>query len=141
MPIQVPSIGDITSKWARRASGASQDLITGINRAANRWQSATESAADRWFQGVTEANARDGFSVGVRDAGNEKWLRKSRALAPQRYGAGVAAAAQDYSSGFAPFLQVIAGLDLPERGVRGSESNFDRSARVGRALHAARVGT
>ncbi len=141
MPIQVPTLGDIASKWTRRAGAASQDLLLGINRAATRWAPAAEASAVRWFEGVTQANARDGFASGVREAGNEKWLRKSRALAPQRYGAGVAAASQDYSSGFGPFLQVIAALDLPERGIRGSEGNFDRSARVGRALHAARVGT
>lgn len=141
MPIAVPTLGDVAAKWSRRAAAASQDLITGINRAATRWAPAAEAASERWFQGVSEANARDGFASGVREAGNEKWLRKSRALGPQRYGPGVAAAQGDYSSGFGPFLQVIAGLDLPERGVRGSEGNFDRSARVGRALHAARVGT
>ncbi len=140
MPIQVPSITDVQAKWTRRASAASQDLIAGINRAASRWAPATEAAAARWFQGVTEANTGDRFASGVRDAGNEKWLRKSRTLAPQRYGSGVAASGQDYASGFGPFLAVIGGLDLPERGVRGSEGNFDRSARVGRALHAARVG-
>jgi len=140
MPIPVPSIGDVTSKWQRRAGQASQDLLTGINRAATRWAPAAEASAARWFEGVTQANARDGFAAGVRMAGNEKWIRKSRALAPQRYGSGVAAAATDYQSGFSPFLAVIAGLDLPERGVRGSEGNFDRSARVGRALHQARVG-
>ncbi len=141
MPIRVPSIGDVSAKWQRRASAASQDLIAGINRAATAWAPATEAAAGRWFEGVTQANGRDAFAEGVRSAGNEKWLRKSRALASQRYGAGVVAGAGDYSSGFAPFLQVIAALDLPERGVRGSETNFDRSARVGRALNAARLGT
>jgi len=141
MPIRVPSIADVSSKWQRRASAASQDLIAGINRAATAWAPAAEAAASRWFEGVTQANGRDGFAEGVRRAGNEKWLRKSRALASQRYGAGVVAGSQDYTSGFGPFLQIIAGLDLPERGVRGSESNFDRSARVGRALNAARLGT
>lgn len=141
MPIRVPSIGDVSAKWQRRASAASQDLIAGINRAATAWAPATEAAASRWFEGVTQANGRGAFAEGVRRAGNEKWLRKSRALAGQRYGAGVVAGAPDYSSSFAPFLQVIAGLDLPERGVRGSEGNFDRSARVGRALNAARLGT
>ena len=141
MAIPVPSLGDVTSKWQRRAAAASQDLLTGINRAATRWAPAAEAAAARWFDGVTQANARDGFASGVRAAGNEKWLRKSRALGPQRYGPGVAAGQADFSSGFGPFLQVIAALELPERGVRGSEGNFERSARVGRALHAARVGT
>lgn len=139
MPINVPPIGEVAAKWQRRASQASGDLINGIQRAASRWAPATEAASDRWFQGVTEANTRGAFSSGVREAGNEKWLRKSRALAPARYGAGVAAGQQDYSSRFQPFLNVISAIDLPERGVRGSEANFDRSARVGRALHAART--
>lgn len=141
MPIPVPSITEVSSKWQRRASAASQDLLIGINRAASRWQSATEAAASRWFDGVNQANGRDAFASGVRRAGNEKWLRKSRALAGQRYGSGVTAGAPDYTAAFGPFLQVIAALDLPERGVRGSEGNFERSARVGRALNAARLGT
>lgn len=141
MPIAVPTIGEVASKWQRRASAASQDLLTGINRAATRWQAATEQASARWFDGVNQANGRDAFASGVRRAGNEKWLRKSRALASQRYGSGVTAGAPDYASAFAPFLAVIAGLDLPEKGVRGSEGNFERSARVGRALNAARLGT
>lgn len=139
MAIEVPSISEVAAKWQRRASAAGQDLVTGVNRAASRWAPATEAAADRWFQGVTEANGRGAFTSGVSAAGNEKWLRKTRALAPQRFGSGVTAGLQDYSSSFAPFLQVISAVDLPERGVRGSEGNFDRSARVGRALHAARV--
>lgn len=140
MAIAVPSIGEVAAKWQRRAQGAASDLVAGINRAAARWAPAAEAAAELWQQAVTEAAGRGAFAAGVRDAGNEKWLRKSRALAGQRYGSGVTAAVQDFTSGFGPSLQVIAQQDLPARGVRGSEGNFERSRIVGRALNAARTG-
>jgi len=56
-----------------------------------------------------------------------------------RYSPGVAAAEEDFARGFADFQAVLDGLEIPDRGPRGSAANYAIVQKVGDALHKKRL--
>jgi len=140
MPIKTKNLSDIAEKFVRKAQGAAQDYKAGVTSPSKDWQTETSAAAASYAAGVTAAIGRGAFESGVSAAGTQKWQRNAIAKGSVRYGPGVAAAKDDYSRGFAPFLSIIQGLSLSPRGPKGDPSNYARSAEVGQALHAAKVG-
>ena len=135
----IKNISEIADKWARVTPGRSRDYADGINNPRRSWATATAAAKDAWKQGIDEAAARGAFEDGVNDAGDSKWKRKASTLGVNRFGEGVRAAKGDYQSGFAPFVQVIQGVDLPPRGAKGDPRNYERSKLIGEALHEAKI--
>ncbi|GAH63996.1 unnamed protein product, partial [marine sediment metagenome] len=55
------------------------------------------------------------------------------------YGPGVAAATEDMAKGIADYVGVLDGMEIPDRGPRGSPANYAISQKVGSALHAKRL--
>lgn len=138
MPIDVPPLAAVADKWVRNAGAASQSYRDGVQRATS-WATPTAAAQDAWQQGVQQAISRNAFSAGVNAAGDARWRNRAIAVGAVRFGPGVAAAKQEYSEGFAPFLQIIAAIDLPPRGPRGSAQNLLRVETVANELHQARL--
>jgi hypothetical protein len=127
------------AKWIRRAGSAGQEYREGVEASKANWAESTKAAASSYASGVQEAIAGGRFAKGVDGAGNAKWQRGAVEKGTVRFGPGVAAAEADYSKGFEPYRQALAGLDLPQKGPRGAEGNFARSQAVGRALNSLRV--
>ncbi len=140
MPIKTKALSDIAEKFVRKAQAASQDYKSGVTNPSKDWATETGNAAASYVAGVTAAIGRNAFSTGVANAGTPKWQRNAVSKGSVRYGPGVAAAKDEYSRGFAPFLSVIQGLNLPARGPKGDPGNFARSQAVGEALHSAKIG-
>ena len=69
-------------------------------------------------------------------AEESRWCRRAEI----RAGGGEKAAKADYEQGFAPFAQVIQGVNLPPRGARGDPRNYENVRLIGEALHAAKTG-
>ena len=139
MAIRVKPIDVVSKKWVERASIASEDYKTGIELSGDAWQKNTEAAFERWAAGVQEAIRDKRFLGGVRAAGNEKWRRNAVELGPRRYAEGVRAAVDEYRSKMDEVLRVIASIDLPPKGPRGDDRNWERSKIVGKTLHAWKV--
>lgn len=130
----------ISDKWSRRTAGATQDYAAGVRAPKNDWQQKTLEAAEAQAAGVQAALANDSFSKGVAKAGSAKWQRKASGVGAQRYGPGAQAAKSDYEQGFAPYAQVIQGVNLPPKGARGDPRNYQNVQLIGDALHKARLG-
>lgn len=137
--IIVPAMDKVAAKWIRRAGSAGEEYRTGIADSRADWAGATAAAAPSYAAGVQEAIASGRFGKGVAQAGNAKWKRMAEEKGTARFGPGVQAAEQDFTKGFAPFLQAIGAVDLPMPGPRGAEGNFQRSQLVGRALNQLRI--
>jgi len=133
---KVKPIGDVAPKWNRRASSAGPEYEAGITTTPNDWQANAIAAKGAWQQGVTQAAGRDGYAKGVQAAGNAKWQNNAKAKGVPRFGQGVAVGEADYARAFAPFLEAIGRVDLPNRGPRGSEANLNRMQQIPRALAA-----
>jgi hypothetical protein len=135
----IKPLGEIASKYVRRASAAAEDYVGGVQRAGpQKWEAQAVAAQDNWAQGVQEAVARGAFAQGVQGQG-PRWLGKIQAFGRARYPQGVGAAEQDYSRGFQPYHSAIQGLTLPPRGPRGDERNFERVRVIGRTLNQVRT--
>lgn len=136
MPIRLKPTARIVEKYTARAAAAQGDYRDGIANPKRDQAEAAAASADTYAAGVQEAIADNRFQKGVQAAGTAKWARKSADVGAARYPQGVQAAKSDYQAGVEPFLQTIAGLDLPPRAPRGSPQNIERVARVNAALRA-----
>lgn len=141
MPIKTKPISDVAEKYVRKAQAAGQDYASGVRNPRADWQTQTANAAGNYQAGVTAAIGRGAFQAGVAAAGTSKWQSKAISKGVPRYPTGVAAAKDDYTKGFAPFLSIIQNLNLPPRGPKGDPGNYARVAAIGTALHAAKVGS
>lgn len=139
--VAIKQMSVIAQKFVTRAQAAQSDYQQGIaGTPPGVWEAATTAASDSFAAGVTAAVARGAFAKGVAGQG-AKWARKATSLGPTRYAAGVAAAGQDYTTGFQKYHDILAGLSLGPKGPRGAPGNYMRSTSTGTALHTARVGS
>ncbi|MCI0557319.1 MAG: hypothetical protein MN733_02410 [Nitrososphaera sp.] len=134
--MEIKPMSLIGKKWNRNAKSAGPSYQEGVRAPRRSWAAATEAADEARKAGLIEADQRDAFRAGVRNAGDQKWKRNAEALGPGRFSQGVANAQPDYESGFAKSHGILSALQLPERGPKGDPSNIDRVAIIAAALHA-----
>ncbi len=139
MPIQIKDVGTLATKFVNRAAGAVADYKAGV-MAPKASQSANAiAAAPLWQQAVSSPAAVARFTSHLRAAGDAAWQAGATGKGADRYPGGIRAAQQKWATNVGPFLAAIASLNLPPKGIRGSDSNIARVAAVASALHALRV--
>lgn len=135
---KIKDLGAIAEKYSRVTPGRTQDYQAGVQQTNPAdFENRAAAGADNWQAGVTQAAAEGRFAAGIRGAG-AKWQRKATQVGVGRFGPGVQAAREDYSSGFEPFHRIIQGLTLDPRGPRGDPRNIQRVNQLAQALNAAR---
>jgi len=139
MAIQIKSMDVITKKFVARGGAAGGDYQTGVQNPRRPWQATTVAAAPTWAAGVSAAVSNQMFTKGVNKAGDAKWAAQSSGKGATRFGPGIQAAGPYYNSGFQPYHDVIAGVNLPPRGVKGDPNNNARVAAVTQALRAKKL--
>ena len=130
----VKPVAMVAEKWARRVGGASQDYVDGARGAGQRWQTAAAASDANWKAGLVQAQTAGRFVKGVNSAGAGAYQAGITEKGAQRYGPGAAASQGKFGAAIGPVLDVIGRTDLPPRGPRGAESNYLRSAAIGKAL-------
>jgi hypothetical protein len=135
----VKPLARVADKWERRAQGAGEDYKYGVENTTKDWGAAAAAAEPNYKQGVTAAANAGRYGAGVKRAGTPRWRTHAVEKGTQRYGPGVSVAKPDYTKNFGPFLEQISRTDLPPRGPRGADQNFNRVAAVGRPLHQLRI--
>jgi hypothetical protein len=138
----VPTVKPISlgaSKWKDRAASASGVYRDGVQQTTKNWQTAASAAEPAYKAGVTAAANAGRYGKGIAKAGNDKWKHNTIAKGPDRFAQGVGIAEPAYSAGAAPFYEAIARTDLPQRGPKGSEQNYQRTAPIGKALHQLKI--
>lgn len=138
--IVVKDLSKLKQKYATRSQGASQDYINGVQTTTKSQSGNAIAAKDRWSQGVQQAAANDLFAKGLSRSGDAKWKNNAASKGGQRYGAGAAAGADNWQSGFQPYADTMNSLSLPPRMPRGDPGNQARATAVQQALHAKRLG-
>jgi len=139
MAIKVKSAAEVAAKWAEQTPGRQAYYEAGVKGAGSDWETNTKAAAGNYQAAVTAGNIGKMFSGGVAKAGAAKYTRKAVDVGVGRFSSGVTAGKVDYQSGIEPMLATIAGITLPARAPRGSESNLARVRAVATALHAKRL--
>lgn len=122
MAINVKSITTVAAKWKTNASGAAAAYAAGAANPKQPWAATTAAAADTWSQAVAAAAANGSFANGVNNAGDAKWANGVTTLGQTRYPQGVNAAQAKYQAGEAPYLTALSQINLPARGVKGSNA-------------------
>jgi len=134
MPIAVANINTLAAKYSTNAQAAIPAYKAGV-QSPRRSQSQTAiAAAPVWAQAVQAAATNGTYAKGLAASGDTKWQNNSLNLGAQRYGPGVANAQSAWAAGETPYLQAIANLTLPPRGVTGSPQNIQRVQAVDTAL-------
>jgi len=139
MAIKVKSATEVAQKWAEVTPGRSAYFESGVKGAGPDWEAQTLAAAANFKAAVSAGNIDKMFTGGVKKAGAAKYTRKSVEVGVGRFSSGVTAGKVDYQSGIEPMLATIAGVNLPARAPRGSESNLARVRVIAVALHAKRL--
>lgn len=136
---KVATIEEITKKWLEITPTRVSYYEAGINTPDEDWATNTIAAMGAYKGAVQAADIGRRFAGGVKKVGTEKWKRKALELGVDRYGPGVLAAGDDYKAGFAPFIEVIEGTDLPDRKPRGDPANIERVKKLADALFKKRL--
>ena len=137
--IKVKSAADIARKWADVTPGKAGYYETEASEAGDTWQKNTLGAEKTFKAALAEAGIEKRFSGGVRRAGADKYQRKVKDVGVSRYGPGVSAALKDMEDGLGPYVTVLDGLTIPDRGPRGSSANYAIVQKVGDPLHKKRL--
>lgn len=139
MAVKVRDLATSSKKFTTNAQGAQQTYAAGVANAGPTWQANTKAAAETWNQGVQQAAAQGRFAAGVNPTSQAKFQTRAAGVGPARYSAGVATAGDAWSNNTKPFLDTIAGLTLPARGVKGSPQNIQRVSMITEALRAKKL--
>jgi len=115
-----------TERFVRRAGQAGPDYEAGVRNPRKNWADAATAAESTYRDAVTAAAQQGRFGRGVRRAGQAKWQRRAVELGTARFPSGVAAAADDWTKGFAPFHQAISAAVLPPRRPTRDPANRQR---------------
>ena len=137
--ISVKSAASIAQKWADVTPGKSGYYEAEAPAAASEWEANTVAAGGTYTAGIAVAGIGKRFIGGVKRAGAAKFARKVKDVGVARYGPGVAAAKADMESGVGDYVSVLEGLEIPDRGPRGSPGNYAIVQKVGEALHKKRL--
>lgn len=139
MAVPIASTSSIAEKFARVTPGRAQDFAEGVANPRRDWEKETRDAEARYETGVTDAIRGKRFGKGVAKAGTAKWQAKTLSVGVTRWPEGVRDAGPAYEEGFAPFRDVIASLNLPQRFARGDKRNIERVAVIADALHKKKI--
>ena len=139
MAIKVKSATEVADKWAQVTPGRQQYYQAGAEGAGQDWETNTGAAKANFQAAVSAGNIGNLFAGGVKRAGAAKYTRKVKEVGAARFASGVTAGKVDYASGIEPMLATLAGLTLPARAPRGSESNLARGRAIAVALNQKRL--
>jgi hypothetical protein len=131
----IKALDRINAKWQRVTAAAGAEYEEGVRNPTADWKAETLKANASYKAGVQKSISLDSFAKGVDAAGTSKWQKNAIEKGPARFAQGVSLAVDAYSTGFAPYRQVISALTLPPRGPKGDASNINRVAVVAKALH------
>lgn len=132
----IKSLDTIATKWSEVTPQRTPQYIAGIEAPRVDWAQATKAATDNWATGVQAAIQAKRFTKGVDRAGTDKWKRGATTKGPGRWAEGVQLGRDDYGTGFAPFREAIANLNLPPRFARRDPRNIERVRAIVAAMQA-----
>lgn len=139
MAVKVKPAADVAKKWLDVTPGRAGYFEAGAVGAGDEWERQALAAQAAFKAAISAANIGAMFAGGVKKAGAAKYNRKVKDVGVARFSQGVQAAGPDYLAGVEPMLATIAGLTLPARAPRGSESNLARVREIAVALNKKRL--
>jgi len=138
MPLKVKDATASAAKFAQNGQNATGAYKAGVMSDTTQ-NAAAIAAVPKWQAAVASPAAAAAMSSGLTRAGQAAWQQGASVKGAQNFGPGIARSQQKWAANTTPYLQIIAGLNLDPRGIRGSASNINRVAQVAAALHQAKL--
>lgn len=135
----IKSLDRIQKKWVDRSATAGETYKDGVLNPRADWKTQTLAAVATHKAAVTESLAKDSFKKAVEKSSTEYQKSMASTKGVERWARGIDLSKDNYAEGFGPYAGVIANTTLPARGAKGSPTNYERSKKMGEALHAAKV--
>lgn len=135
----IKSMDRIQKKWVDRSSTAGETYKDGVLNPRADWKTQTLAAVATHKAAVQESLAKDSFKKAIDRSSTDYQKQMASTKGVERWARGIDLSRDNYSEGFGPYATVIANTKLPDRGAKGSPTNYDRSKKMGEALHAAKV--
>ena len=135
MPIKVKDPTASGAKFVQNASNAVAAYKAGVQAPKQSQSQAAIAAIPNWQQAVASPSAAARMKSGLTAAGDTAWMNGALNLGAARYPQGVQNAQTKWVNNTTPYLQAIAALNLPAKGIRGAAQNYQRVQSVGQALH------
>jgi len=129
----------IAKKWQEVTPQRSNIYKTNVETPLRDWEKETGAAKERRDDGLRAAIADGRIDRGIKKAGLEGWKKPTVTKGPSRWAEGVSVAGPDFQAGFAPYRDVIEKTDVGPRFAKGDPRNWDRSKKIGLALHDKKV--
>lgn len=134
MGIRIRGSAELAQKFKTRAAGAAADYKSGVEGAGQDWEQNAANAEGAYEQGVQESIGKKRFGKGIRKSGGAHYAKRASELGSARFAQGVAAGADRWAQNTAPYLQALAGMQLPPPGPRRSPQNAARANFVAQEL-------
>ena len=135
---KIKSLSRISNKWKTVTPQRQAEYVDGVQNPRSDWKTSTLAATSQYERGVQQSIANKSFDKGVTAAGTSKWQDNALTKGPGRWAEGVGLGQSAYESGFGPYANIIAGLNLPPRGPKGDPANIQRVAMIAKALNDAK---
>ncbi len=132
----IPTAEQVAEKWAKRASAATEDLVSGVK--ASTWKAEAVAGEDNYKTAMNNVVNKQLRKKGIEKVTDQKW-QTGVETNKDRYGTGVTNSQTEMAQGMTPVLNDIKAVmaTLPKKGPKGSAVNFDRSKQLGTKLHEA----
>jgi hypothetical protein len=139
--MRVRDLGQAAQKFSTNGAAGANNYKTGV-QSNQSWAQNTEAAQGTWSAGVQAASSTGRFAKGVAKAGQQKWQSAAANKGQTRFSQSMSDpnTKQNWQTGFAPYAQVLGGITVPPKGVRGAPQNYQIVQQIGDALHKAKVG-
>jgi len=134
----VPTSADIAKKWGDVTPARSTYYEAETPKADALWETNTKGAKGTYKAAVADPKIADRFEGGVKGKAS-KFKRKVVDVGVGRFGPGVSAAIPDMDTGVGPYVSVLAGIEVPDRGPRGADANYEIVKKIGKPLHDKRL--
>jgi len=130
----IPTAQEVAAKWVKRASAATEDLVSGVKAAT--WRTEAIAGEDVYKTAMTEVLNKQLRKKGIEKVSDLKW-QTGVETNKDRYGTGVTNSEAEMAAGMTPVLSDIKSIipTLAKRGAKGAAVNFDRSKTLGTKLH------
>lgn len=135
----IRSLDSIVAKWKRVTPGRAEDYKLGVTNPLKDWEKETLAASDRRDEGMRAAIADGRINRGITNKGFAGWQKPAVQKGPSRWVEGIGLATADYKAGFAKYHDIIANTDPGPRFKKGDPRNWERSKKIGIALHEAKI--
>ena len=131
----IPSADQVAKKWKERASAAEGEYVA--NAKASTWKAEAMAGEDNYKKAMQDVISKGKRNKGIEKSSDAKWsggIETNRS----RYSSGVTNAEAAMAAGMNNVLNDIKAElpNLGKRGPKGSSENFERSKKLGTALHA-----